>query len=175
MKPLVTAALVLANVAVFAIELAWGVEPTCETYGVTPDHVIAGTVLSGMFLHAGWSHLGWNMVLLAPFGTAVESKLGHLRFAVLYFLSGIGAALMHVFVNPSANDALVGCSGCVFGILAASAILFPRLLGFVCTYVAIEIGCLLLGTDGTVSSSCHIGGFSTGFATMLLFRRIVVD
>ena len=168
--PLITAALVVANVGAFALELAGGVEPTCEAYGVTPNHLATGSILTGMFLHAGKFHLFWNMFLLIPFGTVVESKLGHLHFALLYLVSGIGAALMHVLVDSSSTDALVGASGSIFGVLAAAAMLFPRLVGFVCTYAAIEIGCLFLNHGSQISSSCHVGGFATGFVAMLLFR-----
>ncbi len=76
-----------------------------------------------------------------------------------------------VLVDSSSTDALVGASGSIFGVLAAAAMLFPRLVGFVCTYAAIEIGCLLIGTSGSVSAACHVGGFATGFVTILFFRR----
>ena len=163
MKPLVTAALVVANVGAFALELANGVQPTCEVYGVIPAHLITGSILSGMFLHAGWVHLVGNMSFLTAFGAAIESKLGSIHLAALYLVSGIGAALTHVMVDPSATSALVGASGCIFGLMAAAAMLFPRLVGFVCTYAAIEIGRLLLSADETVSAACHVGGFASGF------------
>lgn len=171
MKPIVTAALVLTNVAVFGLQLVGGVEPACEAWGFTPARFTVVGLLSYSFLHASWAHLAWNMTLLAVFGTIVEHKLGSMNFANLYFVGGIGAGLTHWMVDPSATDTLVGASGAIFGVLAASAMLFPRLVGFVCTYAAIEIGCLLLGAGGTVSSACHVGGFSTGFAAMLLFRK----
>jgi len=173
MKPLphVTAALVTLNLVAFALELADGVEPTCEAWGLTPAHFTVIGLLGSPFLHASWWHLAGNMVLLGIFGTAVERRLGSSNFSTLYFVSGIGAGSMHWMVNPSATDTLVGASGSIFGVLAAAAMLFPRLVGFVCTYAAIEIGCLLLGASGTVSAACHVGGFSTGFAVMLVFRQ----
>jgi membrane associated rhomboid family serine protease len=170
MKPLVTVALVAANLAAFALELVGGVEPTCEAWGFTPAHFTIVGLLTSTYLHAGWGHLAGNMALLAVFGTIVERKLGSTHFANLYFVSGVGACLTHWMVNPSATDTLVGASGSIFGVMTAAAILYPRLLGFVCTYAAIEIGCLLLDTSGTVSAACHVGGFSTGFAAMLVFR-----
>src|SRR5271155_1073481 len=100
MKPLVTVALVLANAAVFALELANGVEPTCETYGLVPAHVTAGGLLGGLFLHAGWVHLVGNMVCLAFAGAIAERAMGYLGFLALYLTAGALGGLLHVLVDP---------------------------------------------------------------------------
>ena len=168
---MVTALLVALNLLAFALELAWGVETSCETWGFTPAHFTVVGLLSGPYLHAGWGHLAGNMALLGVFGTVVERKLGPVHFANLYCLSGIGAGLTHWMVDPSATDTLVGASGSIFGILAASAMLFPHLVGFVCTYAAIEIGCLFLNAGSQISAACHVGGFATGFVIMLPLRE----
>jgi membrane associated rhomboid family serine protease len=167
---MITALLVALNLLAFALELAYGVETSCETWDLTPAHFTVVGLLSGPYLHAGWWHLAGNMTLLAAFGTVVERKLGSVRFANLYFVSGIGAGLTHWMVDPSATDALVGASGSIFGVLAASAMLFPRLVGFVCTYAAIEIGCLFLNAGSQISAACHVGGFATGFVVMLFMK-----
>ena len=54
MKPLVTVALVAANLAAFALELVGGVEPTCEAWGFTPAHFTIVGLLTSTYLHAGW-------------------------------------------------------------------------------------------------------------------------
>ncbi len=89
-KPLVTVALIAANVAVFAYELALG--PRLEQFmmasafvparmfGAGPypggDLQLAGALLS-MFLHGGFAHIGGNMLFLWIFGDNVEDRLGH--------------------------------------------------------------------------------------------------
>ena len=58
------------------------------------------TLITSMFLHAGWMHLIGNMLFLWVFGDNVEDCLGHRRFILFYFLSGIGGGLAHALVNP---------------------------------------------------------------------------
>jgi membrane associated rhomboid family serine protease len=41
-----------------------------------------------MFMHAGWLHLGGNMLFLWIFGNNVEDAMGRLRFLVFYLLGG---------------------------------------------------------------------------------------
>jgi len=55
--------------------------------------------VSYMFMHGGTFHLIFNMYALWLFGTAIESDWGGKRFMVYYFFTGIGAAVLHLFVN----------------------------------------------------------------------------
>jgi len=164
MKPLpyVTAALVLANSAVFALELADGVEPTCEAYGLVPAHVTAGGLLGGLFLHAGWVHLVGNMVCLAFAGAIVERAMGHLGFLALYLAAGALGGLLHVLVDPGALEPMVGASGAICGVLAVMGALRPRLLGFVVGFVLVNVWFALVGGGAGVSFGTHLGGFAVG-------------
>jgi membrane associated rhomboid family serine protease len=60
------------------------------------SHLVAipasATVLTSMFLHGGWLHLGLNMLFLWVFGGNVEESMGHSRFLVFYLLCGVAAA-----------------------------------------------------------------------------------
>src|SRR6516162_11902339 len=88
-KPIVTWLLILANFAVFAVELgggdngtqaianAFGVNPTALLGGTSPPPVL--TLLTYMFVHADLSHIFGNMVFLWVFGDDVEEALGRLR------------------------------------------------------------------------------------------------
>ena len=53
----------------------------------------AFTVLTSMFMHGGWVHLGGNMLFLYIFGDNVEDAMGHVRYVAFYLLAGIGAAV----------------------------------------------------------------------------------
>jgi membrane associated rhomboid family serine protease len=79
-----------------------------------------------MFVHAGWLHLGANMLYLWVFGDNVEDRLGHLRFALLYLGSGLVAALAQVVVAGAPDVPLVGASGAVAGVLGAYIVTFPH-------------------------------------------------
>ena len=82
------------------------------------------TLVSYMFLHAGFMHLLFNMIGLYFFGPRVEDRLGAKGFLWLYFLSGLGAALFHFIF--SRQYPVVGASGAVYGILLAFALYWPR-------------------------------------------------
>lgn len=178
--PIVTGALVLANVAVYFLEraLAAGGVDACGAYGLVPARLIATgevtPIVTSLFMHdpSNVVHIGGNMLALVLFGSLVERALGPARFAMLYLASGIGGALTHVIVDSTATNALVGASGCLFGVLAVSAVLRPRLLGFVASMATFNIVSLVLGTGGATSVACHVGGFSVGFAMTLLFVRL---
>lgn len=162
MKPIVTTALVLANVTVFAQELASGIEVTCYAHGLVPAHFTVAGLLEGMFLHAGWVHLGGNMACLSFAGTIVERALGHLRFLGLYLAAGVLGGLLHVQVDPTALEPMVGASGAICGVLAVMGALRPRLLGFLVGFVLVNVWYALVGGGGEVSFGTHLGGFAVG-------------
>jgi membrane associated rhomboid family serine protease len=79
-----------------------------------------------MFLHAGWLHLGGNMLFLWVFGGNVEDRMGHIRFLAFYFLAGFAAAFTQVSMSFDSNAPLIGASGAIAGVLGAYLFLFPR-------------------------------------------------
>src|SRR5262245_46175486 len=54
------------------------------------------TLITSMFMHAGWAHLLGNMLFLWIFGDNVEDYLGHIRYAIFYLICGVLASLSHV-------------------------------------------------------------------------------
>jgi rhomboid-like protein len=48
-----------------------------------------------MFAHGGFTHFLFNVIALISFGGIIEYKLGTRRFLTLYFISGLGAVLLH--------------------------------------------------------------------------------
>lgn len=144
-RPLVTLALIAANVYVFLQELALPEPALMELfyrYGVVParvgtpgevlGHLVAGRVdrllplVTATFLHGGWLHLGGNMLYLWVFADNVEDRLGRLRFLLFYLLAGVLANYAQVLVAPSSTVPLVGASGAVAGVLGAYFVTFPR-------------------------------------------------
>jgi membrane associated rhomboid family serine protease len=172
--PIVTVALILANLGAYGLELGAGHETFCQAHGLVPATFVRSgglaPIFSSMFLHANLTHLVGNLVFLAIFGTVVESALGHVAFVSLYFVAGIAGAFLHVAVDPSASNAMVGCSGCLFGLLAVAGVLRPRLLGFVIAFVAINVWTAFAGGEGDVSFGAHLGGFCAGFLVVALMR-----
>ena len=83
-------------------------------------------MISYQFLHAGFLHLGGNMLYLWVFGDNIEDAMGHLRFFFFYLLCGVIAALVHVLAEPQSQTPVIGASGAVSAILGAYLVLHPR-------------------------------------------------
>ncbi len=140
-RPLVTWAIILANGAVFAIELALGPERLSvflEQFGLVPARftgsadVIAspvgavGTLFTSMFLHGGLLHILLNMWTFWIFGNNVEDRMGHARFLVFYLLCGLASAIVHTLFQSASVIPTVGASGAIAGVLGAYFLMYPR-------------------------------------------------
>lgn len=98
------------------------------------------TLFSAMFMHAGFAHIGGNMLFLFIFGDNVEKAFGHVRYLAFYLLSGIAARFAQVWSDPSSIVPSLGASGAIAGGLAAYLVRFPTnrvrvLLGYFVTSV----------------------------------------
>ncbi|GAA2741435.1 rhomboid family intramembrane serine protease [Kitasatospora cinereorecta] len=95
----------------------------------TPGKIPALSVLTSLFVHAGWLHLLGNMLFLFVFGPGVEERLGRIRFLVCYLAIGYLATYGYALAesgSPDAVRALVGASGAIAGVLGAYLRLHPR-------------------------------------------------
>jgi membrane associated rhomboid family serine protease len=140
--PVLTYALVAANVLLFLWQLDVGLERSVFRGGAIPYEILTFrdvewrdvvpppfTILTSMFLHGGLLHLGFNMLSLWIFGNNVEDALGRVRFFLFYVLAGIAAALAQTFASAASGDVLVpmvGASGAIAGVLAGYLVLFPH-------------------------------------------------
>src|SRR5918912_3984546 len=112
--PLVTLTLIAVNIVVFIYELMVpNTDRLFQSAGVIPLEFATGrdippaapynlyytTLLTSMFLHGGFLHIGSNMLFLWIFGDNVEDAIGHLGYLVFYLLCGIVAGLTHVALN----------------------------------------------------------------------------
>ena len=195
--PVVNYVLIALNVAVFlweyVIMLGGGEAWLVPGYGLVPSRLAndppgeAFTVLTSMFMHGGWGHLGGNMLFLYIFGDNVEDSVGHGRYLAFYVLAGIGAAAAQIGVDPSSTVPMVGASGAIAGVLGAYMLRFPRapiLAWFVIAVVELPafvflfvwFGYQLFMTIGTMGSeaggvafAAHAGGFVAG---MILDRML---
>lgn len=175
--PLMTLALILANLLAYSLELASGGRAACEQFGLIPAHFVPGALVTSTFLHdpGALAHIAGNMVCLAIFGAIVERALGHVGFLALYTLSGIAGGLLHVAVGPTATEPLVGASGAIFGLIAVAGVLRPRLMGFVAAFVLINVWHALAGGEESVSFGAHLGGFFAGFIVVLMLKAVDSD
>ena len=151
------------------------------------------TIITSMFLHGGWLHLGGNIIYLWIFGDNVESILGHARYFSFYIFCGIGAALGQFFIEPTSTTPMVGASGAIAGVLGAYMIKFPKakvhvfavIIIFITTFIVpaqIVLGIwfimqlsgglnsLGINTTGGVAWFAHIGGFLVGVGSLKIFQ-----
>jgi len=190
--PFVTYALIAINVLVFVLlELPQGenLDAFLTRWGTIPAQIAAGngliTLITSMFLHGGWLHLGSNMLFLWIFGDNVEDAFGHVLYLVFYLVCGIAASMAQVLVDTSSNIPGVGASGAIAGVLAAYIVLFGSrpvrvlmqgVLTNVPSYVMIGLWIvtqLLAGFGGQsdgVAYWAHIGGFIAGLVLTFLLR-----
>ena len=108
--PIVTYALIAINVLVFVLlELPQGqnLDAFLTRWGTIPTQIVAGngllTLITSMFLHGGWLHLGSNMLFLWIFGDNIEDAFGHGLYVLFYLVCGIAASLAQVFMNTSSD------------------------------------------------------------------------
>ena len=141
-RPIVTYALIFANVLVCVLYHLPGLQASVDELGYHPCEVESTcptvgegwllTAITSMFLHGSWAHLLGNMLFLWIFGNNVEDALGKVRFLVFYLLGGVAALATQTIVTlmyASEADATipnVGASGAISAVLGAYLVLLPR-------------------------------------------------
>jgi membrane associated rhomboid family serine protease len=193
--PLVTYALIALNVLFFFVELSGG-DAFIGKWAFVPSRFLANptadflTLFTSMFMHAGWLHLGGNMLYLWIFGDNVEDRFGHLKFIIFYLLCGLAATFAQLAFSLGSHVPNLGASGAIAGVLGAYIFLFPQ--GKVRVFqgqrviqvpalivIGIWIVLQFLSGIGSVANSAqtggvaymaHIGGFVAGFVLTFLFR-----
>lgn len=128
-----------------------------------------------MFLHASFGHIFFNLFALWIFGQGIENYWGTKRFVTYYFLTGIGAALLHMWISGGGAPT-IGASGAVYGILLAFGMMFPdryimllippipiKAKYFVAIFGVIELMSGLMRPDSGVAHFAHLGGMVVGY------------
>ncbi|MEM9845037.1 MAG: rhomboid family intramembrane serine protease [Pseudomonadota bacterium] len=133
--PYVTYALIALNVVIFLSYWPLFDQPSAlmafyDAYAMVPAQVSTRgeviTMLTSMFLHGGWLHLGGNMLFLWIFGDNMEDEMGHIGFLLFYLASGLAAAFAHYIAAPMSNIPTVGASGAIAGVMGGYLLLFPK-------------------------------------------------
>jgi membrane associated rhomboid family serine protease len=126
--------LLIANVAIFLLQFFVGraFAGVFSYLALVPAQVVGSFYLwqlvTYMFIHGGLWHILWNMLALWMFGVELEQTWGTDRFLRFYFICGVGAGICVVLLSYAFGDpriATIGSSGAIYGILAASAALWP--------------------------------------------------
>jgi len=125
--------------------------------------------ITPIFLHANALHVGLNMLNLVILGVSLERLFGHLRFLLIYLLTGIIACIASFYFAP--QEISVGASGAIFGLVGAYSIFVlvhrqalprggvPALLWLVVIVALnLSIGLFIANVD----NYAHVGGLLSG-------------
>jgi membrane associated rhomboid family serine protease len=191
--PPVTQALIIANVAVFVLQMAGGVSlfeafalwPPASGVSLGPSFQL-WQLVTYSFLHANVAHIFFNMFALYMFGSDIERLFGSRFFTAYYFVSVLAAAVSHLVVTSwmgAAPYPTVGASGGVYGLLLAYGLYFPnrqlmllippipmRARTFVIVFGVLELVLGVTGTAAGVAHFAHLGGMLGGYL-MIRYRR----
>jgi len=196
--PIVTVAIVTVNAVVFLMELMGG-DAFVLRWSEVPADIVSGhhwiTILTAMFMHAGWMHIIGNMVFLWAFGPEIEDAMGSLKYLAFYLLSGLVASLAQTALMPHSTVPNLGASGAIAGVMGAFLVTYPSdeirsllIFGWFVRTTFIPAA-LLIGfwfliqlfdqvgsvagaqSGGGVAYAAHVGGFIFGAVTARLFER----
>lgn len=204
--PVVTIGLLVLTISVFFYQISVTSEVATSmflTFGFIPSQWFAllqgeagasrpevvRSLVTNLFLHAGWMHLIINLLYLWTFSRQVEDVVGRARFLVFYGLCGMGAVLAYACVYPTSVIPMVGASSAISGILGAYLLLAPRagILLLMPGYGLIRVSAwkVLMGwfgfqilmsvfqerEDGGVGFGVHIAGFLIGVTLLWNWAR----
>lgn len=163
--------LIIINVIVFLLQLAVQKSGSSFMENYFALHDIRSIffkphqIITYMFLHGGFMHIFWNMLILWMFGSILENYWGGKRFLTFYIVCGVGAAVLHLLVlyheltpawqelnslpiheqsayrydpNTNLNSATLGASGAIFGCMVAFGLLFPNSLIYIYALIPIK-------------------------------------
>jgi membrane associated rhomboid family serine protease len=192
----VTVLIIVLNVWVFFQELMYG-DRFVRAWSVIPIRIMHGnhivTLVTSMFMHAGWMHIIGNMIYLWAFGREIENAMGAFRFAFFYLVGGVIAMFAQVLGDPYSHVPCLGASGAIAAVMGAFLVTFPRdriktfiffliffrvtfipavlLIGFWFLMQVLNFGTVAQVRTGGVAYLAHIAGFLFGAITGRLLAK----
>lgn len=135
-------------------------------------------LITPLFVHIGLVHLGSNLLILWSIGPAMESIMGHIRFALVYFLSGMIGNIFVIHLQPFAITA--GASGAIFGLFGYLLVQHFRhdseLKSVSQAYIVLIIANIIYTfVSPNISIPGHIGGLIGGIILGVLLPHINTD
>ena len=171
--------LLFANAAAFVVTLALGRGLTSEWLAFRPDHVLTRPwgAFTYMFVHDGFGHLFFNMLVLFFFGPPLESRWGGREFFQYYVICGLGGVGLSFLLAPTG---IVGASAACYGLMLAFAMSWPDAPIYIWGIFPVQAKWLMAGLfamtvfyafapgGGGIAHMAHLGGIMTGFVYLKL-------
>ena len=141
--PYITYLLIAINISVFVYELSLNsnqLDIFFHLFAVVPQELTASfngisvhqnipeiiTPITSQFLHAGFTHIAFNMLFLWIFGNNVEEQLGRTKYLFFYLSCGVLAVLAQWFFSAMSTVPSLGASGAIAGVMGAYILKFPQ-------------------------------------------------
>jgi len=190
--------LIALNVLIFIIEIVIGGYPITVTnelvrsLGLTPVLLSQQpwTIISSMFVHAGFLHILFNMIALYFLGSFMLRAAGERSFLAVFFLGGLagnilyfvlGYLVLHDLLPPSFGHPFnigIGASGGIFALAGALAVMVPRVPVILFPipvpmplWIAVIILVLISFRFSGIAWEAHLGGLFLGLVAGLIFKR----
>lgn len=182
--------LILATLVVVQLYLSLSTLETSkemyDTFSLIPlrlfQAIHVDSLVTYMFLHGNIVHLIVNGFALYGAGVIVERDIGHLRYLIVFIVSGIVSGMVHCYLNPASDTPLVGSSGAIFGLIAVLFLLMPFKLTYalVVPMPSVVVGLMLslvelsafwMANDVGIAHDVHLSGFLMGAISAFLIDR----
>ena len=193
--PEVTRNLFLINVIMFIatrINANFMIGTFAVFYPASPNFRI-WQIVTYLFMHGNFWHLFVNMWGLLMFGSALERAIGSRKYLIFFFVTGLGALLIHFGIQfmqqemlggPNLGIPTLGASGAIYGIQIGYAMIYPdvkwtllfppvtmKAKWFVLIFIAIELYTGVTGTLDGIAHFAHLGGALFGFLLIFYWRK----
>ncbi|EGV64721.1 rhomboid-domain-containing protein [Yamadazyma tenuis ATCC 10573] len=140
-------------------------------------------IITPIFIHAGFLHILFNLLLQVTMGFSIERAIGSVKYAIIYLLSGVSGFLLGANFTPN-GVASSGASGSLFGIVATNIVMFiycgkknTNMYGtkkfglFLCIMFGEIVVSFVLGLLPGLDNFSHIGGFAIGVLSSILLLK----
>ena len=170
--------LLILNVGMFILQRIF-LDRFLGILGLVPAYFLGRgylwQIVTYMFMHGSVLHILFNMLFLWMMGSDLERHWGSKAFLKYYLVTGCGAGLVNVLVQPHASVPTIGASGAIFGIIIAFALAFPdrelllyflirlKAKHFAVLVGALELLALLLLPNAGIARFAHLGGLVIGY------------
>ena len=132
-------------------------------------------LFASMFIHANVAHIAFNLFALVYLGGYAERAIGVTRYLLVYFMSGIVAALFHgaiaSYVLHNGDVVLIGASGAISGILGVAAVAGNTRAYY---WLVLQIVFAVIGSISAlpIAFTAHVGGFVAGAVMTKVLVRL---
>lgn len=136
--------------------------------------------LSHVFIHGGWMHLTFNMIMALAFGTFFEKAYGTRTSIFFFVICCLSAALATLILNPFSTTPVIGASGGISGWFGALLLMIhgqthaktgrygPWPIVIFWGAIMVVPGILM---GGALAWQAHLGGYLAGLLLFTLMKK----